>query len=110
VDWGSVLDAVIEECERGTDTGIISARFHNTMVEIIVSTARLAGEDCVLLTGGCFQNRYLSERAVSRLRDEGFRPYWNQRVPPNDGGIAVGQVVAADQQLKEVSRVPGRTR
>jgi len=48
-----------------------------------------------VLTGGCFQNRYLTERAVGRLRAEGFRPYWHQRIPPNDGGIALGQVTGA---------------
>jgi len=49
----------------------------------------------VVLSGGCFQNRYLTERTVARLRAENFSPYWHQRVPPNDGGIALGQVVAA---------------
>jgi hydrogenase maturation protein HypF len=49
----------------------------------------------VALTGGCFQNRYLTERAVSRLRSAGFRPYWHRHVPPNDGGIALGQAVMA---------------
>jgi hydrogenase maturation protein HypF len=47
----------------------------------------------VVLTGGCFQNALLSERAIDRLRQEGFKPYWHQRVPPNDGGIALGQVL-----------------
>jgi len=50
------------------------------------------------LTGGCFQNRYLAERAISRLRECGFKPYWHQRIPPNDGGIAFGQVVAATER------------
>jgi hydrogenase maturation factor HypF (carbamoyltransferase family) len=49
----------------------------------------------VVLTGGCFQNRILLEGAVGRLNAEGFRPYWHQRVPPNDGGIALGQIAAA---------------
>ncbi len=49
----------------------------------------------VALSGGCFQNRCLVERAVNRLREEGFRPYWHQRIPPNDGGVSLGQVVAA---------------
>ncbi len=62
---------------------------------MIVSVARLAGQERIILTGGCFQNRYLTERAVERLRAEGFRPYWHQRIPPNDGGIALGQIVAA---------------
>ena len=50
----------------------------------------------VVLTGGCFQNRYLTERSVQRLLEAGFRPYWHQRVPTNDGGIALGQVMAAE--------------
>ena len=52
-----------------------------------------------MLTGGCFQNKYLTERAVTRLRQEDFRPYWHQRVPPNDGGLALGQVVAGARAL-----------
>ena len=48
----------------------------------------------VALSGGCFQNRYLTERTIRRLREEGIRPYWHQRIPPNDGGIALGQIVA----------------
>jgi len=47
-----------------------------------------------VLSGGCFQNRYLAERVIEALRTEGFRPYWHQRLPPNDGGICVGQIVA----------------
>ena len=76
------------------DVGIIAAKFHNTLVEMMVQVARACGEEKIVLSGGCFQNRYLTERAVKRLREEGFRPYWHQRVPPNDGGIALGQVAA----------------
>jgi hydrogenase maturation protein HypF len=55
------------------------------------------------LSGGCFQNRYLTERTVRRLRAEGFQPYWHQHVPPNDGGIALGQVVAARRAPNSVA-------
>jgi len=61
----------------------------------IVAVARREGVPRVCLTGGCFQNLILTERALERLADEGFTPYWHQRVPPNDGGIALGQLVAA---------------
>ena len=70
-------------------------KFHNGLVEAIVSVARRMGQERVVLSGGCFQNRYLTERAIERLQKEGFRPYWHQRIPPNDGGIALGQVMAA---------------
>ena len=66
------------------------------LVEMIVAVARKIGEPKFVLSGGCFQNRYLTERAIDRLRAENFRPYWHQRIPPNDGGIALGQIVAAN--------------
>jgi len=46
------------------------------------------------LSGGCFQNKYLVEKTIARLNETGFQPYWHQRVPPNDGGIALGQIMA----------------
>jgi hydrogenase maturation protein HypF len=67
---------------------------------MILGVAQRCGESRVVLTGGCFQNCFLTERAVTRLQDEGFRPYWHQRVPPNDGGIALGQAVAAIHSLE----------
>jgi hydrogenase maturation protein HypF len=59
-------------------------------------------EKKVVLSGGCFQNKYLTERSVTRLRSEGFEPYWHRRIPPNDGGLSLGQLFAAARRLKEV--------
>ena len=94
IDWAPTIRAILSDLAAGAAPGIVAARFHNTLVEMIVAIAGIVGEERVILTGGCFQNRYLTERAVSRLRQAGFRPYWHQRVPPNDGGIAVGQIAA----------------
>ena len=63
--------------------------------ELIAAVAVRVGLERVVLSGGCFQNRYLLECAVRCLEAGGFRPYWHQRIPPNDGGIATGQVFAA---------------
>jgi hydrogenase maturation protein HypF len=95
VDWRPTVAAILDDLARGVPPGLIAARFHDTLAGIIVAVARRVGEPKVLLTGGCFQNRHLTERAVRRLEAESFRPYWHQRVPPNDGGIALGQVVVA---------------
>lgn len=95
VDWELAIRELLADVERGEEAGVVSAKFHNTLVEAIVAIAGKVGEKRVVLTGGCFQNRYLTERTVERLREENFRPYWHQRIPPNDGGIALGQVVAA---------------
>jgi len=95
LDWSPMIEAILTDVRQGVNVGTISARFHNTLAESVVAVAKRAGQDRVVLSGGCFQNRYLTERTVRRLQAEGFRPYWHQRVPPNDGGIALGQVIAA---------------
>jgi hydrogenase maturation protein HypF len=95
LDWSPMIEAILDDVQHNVSVGIISAKFHNALAEGIIAVAKHAGQDRVVLSGGCFQNRYLTERSVRRLRAEGFRPYWHQRVPPNDGGIALGQVVAA---------------
>jgi hydrogenase maturation protein HypF len=95
MDWSLMIEGILEDVKDGIPAGFISAKFHNALVEGIVAVAKRAGQNRVVLSGGCFQNRYLTERTVRRLQAEGFRPYWHQRVPPNDGGIALGQVVAA---------------
>jgi hydrogenase maturation protein HypF len=100
VDWRAMVRAIIADVENGVATGLISTRFHNAMAEAVVGVARAANEERVLLTGGCFQNKYLTERAVARLEAAGFKPYWHQRIPPNDGGIALGQLAAAAMQRR----------
>lgn len=104
VDWGPTIEAMRAD---KSPRGVRAARFHNALVEAIVRVARRVGESKVVLTGGCFQNRYLAERTVIRLREEGFHPYWHQRVPPNDGGIALGQVVAAAWSARDSAAESG---
>jgi hydrogenase maturation protein HypF len=99
VDWRPMIEEMVDDARHGLEPGAISAKFHNALVEIIVAVARHAGQTRVVLTGGCFQNRYLTERSVQRLLEEGFRPYWHQRVPTNDGGIALGQIMDAARAL-----------
>jgi len=101
VDWEPVVLSLLEDLRQDVPTARIAARFHNALAEIIVEIAKRSGEDRVVLTGGCFQNRYLTERAVRRLRMEGLHPYWHQRVPPNDGGIALGQAWIAARSFEK---------
>lgn len=95
IDWAPLIEAILGELEHSRPTGEIAVLFHNTLSEIIVSVARRIGEEKVVLTGGCFQNKVLTERAMMRLSAEGFQPYRHQQIPPNDGGLAVGQILAA---------------
>lgn len=94
IDWEPAIREILDDRHNGTSAGLVAAKFHNMLAEAIVAIARKIGEPKVVLSGGCFQNRYLTERSIDRLRLENFRPYWHQRVPPNDGGIALGQVTA----------------
>ncbi|MBI4677952.1 MAG: carbamoyltransferase HypF [Elusimicrobia bacterium] len=104
LDWEPMVRAIIRDRAAGTSAGEVAAKFHNSLAEAIVGIARSAGLERVALSGGCFQNRYLTERAVERLSAEGFRPYRHQRVPPNDGSNALGQAVAASWGWKDASQ------
>ncbi|MEI7732332.1 MAG: carbamoyltransferase HypF [Verrucomicrobiota bacterium] len=95
VDWAPMIHDLLKDLREKVAPGLISAKFHQTLAQMVLAVARRVGEPKVALTGGCFQNQRLTELAVAALRAEGFQPYWHQRVPPNDGGIALGQAVMA---------------
>lgn len=95
LDWGPMVQAILEDIRLGSPKGTIARRFHDTLAEMIVTTARSVGERNIVLSGGCFQNAYLLEQTVTRLGTAGFGVFWPQRIPPNDGGIALGQISLA---------------
>ncbi len=95
IDWAPMILAIIDELRRDESVDMIAAKFHNGLCNCIVEVAQRIGQSRIVLSGGCFQNRYLTEQTIEKLRVANFRPYWHQRVPPNDGGISLGQVVAA---------------
>ncbi|MEW5798348.1 MAG: carbamoyltransferase HypF [Bacteroidota bacterium] len=90
IDWEPMFNCLLSE-RAYCDTATLARKFHNTMVEMIVAVAQRAHYKKIVLSGGCFQNALLLERTVHHLREEGFKPYWHQRVPTNDGGISLGQ-------------------
>ncbi len=94
IDWEPMIKEIIHE----TNT----AKFHNTLVEAAVDVAKRIGEEKIVFSGGCFQNRYLTESMVTRFTEEGFLPYWHQRIPPNDGGLSLGQVMGASRLSGEL--------
>jgi hydrogenase maturation protein HypF len=100
VDWALLFHGILDDLSRDVPPGIVAAKFHNSLVEVIVSVACLVRIERVVLTGGCFQNQYLLGRAIRRLESEGFRPYWHHRIPATDAGIALGQIMAAARELR----------
>lgn len=101
VDWEPMVRSLLNDLRQGVEIGQISAKFHNGLAECIVTMAEKVQNERVLLTGGCFQNRYLLERTIRRLREARFHPYWHGQIPPNDGGISLGQLVIAAAQLQK---------
>ena len=101
VDWEPLVKDILSDIEKKVPPGLISARFHNTMAEMMVKTAEMIKIKKVFLTGGCFQNKYLTEHATARLEAAGFEVYRHRRIPPNDGGIAAGQILAAAREQTE---------
>jgi hydrogenase maturation protein HypF len=99
VDWAPLVEAILWDRAHAATIQEMAARFHNSFAEIIVAVANRAGQSHVALSGGCFQNRFLLERTVARLREGGFQPHWHRLVPTNDGGIALGQIAAARRKL-----------
>ena len=96
-DWGPLIAAVLRDKDAGVTVPLIAVRFHNALVGWIVEVAEQVGLKQIVLSGGVFQNRYLTERAATVLESHGFVVHTHQRVPPNDGGIALGQAVMSGQ-------------
>ena len=94
-DWEPLIRAVAGDVARGTGADEIALKLHNALAEWIVDMARACGRKVIILSGGVFQNRYLTERAAALLEEHGFQAVTHQRVPANDGGIALGQAVLA---------------
>jgi hydrogenase maturation protein HypF len=95
LDWAPLIEALLAEVKNGAARNLLAAKFHNALADGIVAVAQYFNQPRVALSGGCFQNQYLLERVVRQLQREQFQPCWHQRVPANDGGIALGQIAVA---------------
>ena len=111
-DWREMIRAIVQDRQRGTETGIIAARFMNTLVAMAVQMAKAArketGLNRVCLSGGSFQNMYIMHRLPDRLRNEGFQAFHHSRVSTNDEGIALGQLMIANAKWKGKENVSCR--
>jgi len=92
LDWAPAISAVIDDPDP---VSLKSARFHAALASGIAEVAAKVGVQSVGLTGGCFQNQLLSRLSCRALREMGMTPLEHRQIPPNDGGIAFGQAVAA---------------
>ncbi|MFG2306393.1 carbamoyltransferase HypF [Actinacidiphila glaucinigra] len=98
-DPGPVLAAVVADLDAGVPTGVIAGRFHRAVAELVrrvcAAVRESDGITAVALTGGVFANALLSSACARDLRADGFTVLRHRLVPPNDGGLALGQLVVA---------------
>ncbi|PWK74796.1 hydrogenase maturation protein HypF [Streptomyces sp. CG 926] len=98
-DPAPVLAAVVADVRAGTGPALIAARFHSSVAALVATLCADARErhglDTVALTGGVFANTLLSAECARRLRAAGFTVLRHGRVPPNDGGLSLGQLMVA---------------
>ncbi len=103
LDWRPLVREVLADLARGVPAGRIAKRFHHGLAAAVEAVARGVGALRVALSGGCFQNRLLTEATAVRLERAGFEVLLHRDVPPNDGGVSLGQVVVAAARLAAVS-------
>jgi hydrogenase maturation protein HypF len=96
-DWAPLIEALLSDEQAGVDGAHIAAKFHNALANWIVAVAQTTDMRNVVLSGGVFQNAYLTARTSALLEEHGFRVVTHHQVPANDGGISLGQAVLAGQ-------------
>jgi hydrogenase maturation protein HypF len=104
IDTRPTIRAVAGEATCGVPAARIARRFHSTLVELVAATCerlrRSTGIAAVVLSGGVFLNALLTTEVTARLLGDGFRVYRHRLVPPNDGGLSLGQLAVACARLR----------
>ena len=99
IDLRPMVEGIVADIEGRVEAGVIAAKFHNTVGAFLASSARRARDETglgvVALSGGCFANRYLTDRLTRELAGDGFEVLRHRTIPCNDGGLALGQAVVA---------------
>jgi hydrogenase maturation protein HypF len=98
-----MIRAIVDDIQQGVPIPRIAGRFHRSIAELLAMACVRVREqtrlNVVALSGGVFQNRLLLERLVTRLEEMNFQVYTNRRVPPNDGGLSLGQAAVAAARI-----------
>jgi hydrogenase maturation protein HypF len=95
LDWRPMIKAIAMEIStQETPIASIASQFHHTLIAMMITIAQQQQLRHIVLGGGCFQNRYLLDQGITSLKQAGFTPIWPNHIPPNDGGLCLGQLWA----------------
>jgi hydrogenase maturation protein HypF len=104
VSFREMFEEIIKDIQANIPPWLISTKFHNTVINVIFAMSDRIRKDTgiskAVLSGGTFQNRYLLKGSEEYLESKGFKVYAQQRVPSNDGGIALGQLLIGAKQIE----------
>jgi hydrogenase maturation factor HypF (carbamoyltransferase family) len=105
ISFGPTIEQLVEDMLNGVSKGAISARFHrsvvNALVETVSEVSQSTGIKSVVLSGGTFQNSYLTDNLFRILKKYSYEVYLHGLVPPNDGGLALGQMAIAAHKMMD---------
>ncbi len=102
IETGATMAALVDDLAQGRTPAVIARRFHDTIISMVLQTVdqvrSQSGLERVVLSGGCWYNRYLLTTVGHLLDDQGYRVYRQIKIPTGDGGISLGQAMIADQK------------
>ena len=104
INWKNLICEIVKDVSAQIPISIISAKFHNAVAKLILDLSLKMREKFALnkvtLSGGCFQNVALLQKTIKVLKENDFEVFTHRKVPPNDGGLALGQAVLASAEIK----------
>jgi hydrogenase maturation protein HypF len=104
LDWEPMVDSILADLSAGVSLEEISSGMHVGLARGVADAAEAAGVGRVVLTGGCFANRLLTELSMERLKRCGFDVFRHRAVPPGDGGLSLGQAAIGSRREPETGR------
>jgi hydrogenase maturation protein HypF len=99
VDWRGLVREIVTGIRIGRSASALSQAFHQAIADMVASVVERFGGYKVVLSGGCFQNRILTEMIVRQLQLKSRDVLTHGKIPPNDGGLAAGQITIATALL-----------
>ncbi|NIM02980.1 carbamoyltransferase HypF [bacterium] len=99
-----IIRGIVDDLQKSVPKSVIAAKFHNSIADIIKDVSskieEKTGINRVAFSGGVFQNRLLLGLALKKLTERGFICYYQKQIPPNDGGVSLGQAIIANEIVK----------